>query len=334
MLKSGVPAFKIIETHLQRVKKLIDEQMTGPIEAGNISRLLHCLRRSHSKMTRSGLALLSGMCCGRITEEHIRIAAVVEIIHTAMLLHDGVVNKCHEPCLAPSVSSLCSNETAVLVGDFLLGRVFQMCARLSAPANEIIAGAAARICEGQLRHIAQRNNWQLSESEYIDIITEKNALLFSTACRLGALLAQGNKLEAESLAQYGLNTGIVHQIADDLLEAVNDRGQNAESYQEGGYRQKLGLPVIHLLSSAGREEKEAIINLCSGAKDIRYEKNTLVNMLRTNGSLEYAQIRVRDFVTESIEALGPLKENRTGKVLIETVKFVAGRTGWSGDSVI
>ena len=117
--QSRVPAFGIIDSHLKRAKKLINEQMTGPAEAPDMNRLLDHMHSHSSEMIRPGLVLLAGMCCGKITDEHIRVAAIVEIIHNATLLHDDVIDKGQKRHNRHSVNNICGNENAVLLGEFL-----------------------------------------------------------------------------------------------------------------------------------------------------------------------------------------------------------------------
>ncbi len=324
--QSRVPAFGLIESHLSRAKKLIDEQMTGPAEAGDIKQLLEHMCCRGGEMIRPGLVLLAGKCCGKITEEHIHAAVIVEMIHNATLLHDDVIDKGQKRYDRPAVNSLWGNEAAVLLGDFLLGRVFQMCAELKPQINEVIAAAAVRICEGQLRQIAQRRDWQLSELEYIDIITEKSAVIFSTACRLGALLSQGTEAQSQLLAEYGLNAGIVFQITSDLLDVIGDKSETDKTAGNYVDKHRLTLPVIHLLGSVDENEKEAVINSYFGRKDAQYDKEALVKMLSRYGSLEYARTRAREFVAESVGALGAFRESHAKEALIETVKFMVCRT--------
>ena len=324
--RSRGPAFGIIDSHLKQAKKLINEQMTGPAEAGDMNQLLEQMHCHSSEMIRPGLLLLAGQCCGKITAEHIRVAAIVEIIHKATLLHDDVIYKGQNLHDRPSVNNICGNENAVLLGDFLLGRVFQMCAGLKHQVNEVIAAAAVRICEGQLRQIAQRRNWQLNESEYIDIITEKNAVIFSTACRLGAILSQANEPQTQSLAEYGLNAGIAYQITDDLIEVIGHENGTEKMAGNKIDKNKLNLAFIHLLSSVDEKEKEAIINSYSEQTDAQYDKDALAKMLRSYSSLEYMRARAQDFVVESVGVLGLFKESDAKDALIETVKFMACRT--------
>ena len=190
----------------------------------------------------------------------IRIAAIVELIHNATLLHDDVIDGGQKRRGLPTVNSLCGNESAVLLGDFLLSRVFKMCAELKPEIINIIAGTVVRVCEGELRQMAQRQNWQLSESEYIDIITEKSAALFSSCCLLGGLLAGASETQVRSLACFGLNAGIAFQITDDLLDIIGDESKTGKTLGSDVDKNKLTLAVIHLLRTVDEREKSAVIN--------------------------------------------------------------------------
>ncbi|HUT47210.1 MAG TPA: polyprenyl synthetase family protein, partial [Sedimentisphaerales bacterium] len=222
---SKVPAFRLICDQLNKVRDLINEQLTAPVNAGDINVLLEHISSRSGKMIRPGLVLLAGRCCGKITDNHIRVAAIVEIIHNATLLHDDVIDEGKQRRGLPTINSLWGNESAVLLGDFLLSRVFKMCADLESKVANVIATAAVRLCEGELRQVVQKHNWQLSETEYIDVITEKSAVLFSSSCMLGGLLAGASESQAQSLADFGLNAGIAFQITDDLLDIVGDESK-------------------------------------------------------------------------------------------------------------
>ncbi len=190
----------------------------------------------------------------------IRIAAIVELIHNATLLHDDVIDGGQKRRGLPTVNSLWGNESAVLLGDFLLGKAFRICADLGPEITNIIAGTAVRVCEGELRQVTERQNWQLSESEYIDIITEKSAALFSSCCLLGGLLAGAGETQARSLACFGLNAGIAFQITDDLLDIIGDESKTGKTLGSDIDKNKLTLAVIHLLRALDEREKSAVIN--------------------------------------------------------------------------
>jgi octaprenyl-diphosphate synthase len=214
----------------------------------------------------------------------------------------------------------------VLLGDLLLSRVFKMCAELESQVAQVIATAAVRLCEGELRQVAQRHNRQLSESEYIDVITEKSAVLFSSACFLGGLLAQASERQARSLADFGLNAGIAFQITDDLLDITGDESKTGKTLGTDIDKHKLTLAVIHLLSAANEKEKNEIINSYLEIKGTQYDRNALVQMLGRYGSLEYARSRAQEFVAAAVRALASLKQSDAKDALIETAEFIAGRT--------
>lgn len=312
--------FKLIDVQLGQVKELIDEQLLGC--SASVSRLLETFSSCSGKMVRPVMVLLAGACCGKITDEHIRIAAVVEMIHNATLLHDDVIDEGQKRRGLPTVNSLWGNESAVLLGDFLLSRVFEMCTDLQPRFQKIIAAATARTCEGELRQIVQRQNWQLSESEYIDIITEKSAALFSSACFLGALLAQASKTQTQALARFGLNVGIAFQITDDLLDIIGEESKTGKTLGSDVDKNKLTLAVIHLLRVVERSEKAVVIKKLSTAGE---SKEALTEMLRSYESLEYASSRAQEFVTKAITSLADLEESKAKQALIEMGSFVAGR---------
>lgn len=336
---SEVPAFRLVAEPLSRVRGLIYQQLTahGPVFAGlnppprrrrpeDVNQLLEYVSGRSGKMIRPGLLLLAGRCCGKITDEHIRAAAIIEMMHNATLLHDDVIDEGQRRRGLPTINSLWGNETAVLLGDLLLSRVFTMSAELGPPAAKVIAAAAVRLCEGELRQAVQKNDWQLSESEYIDAITEKSAVLFSGACYLGALLAEASQRHVRSLADFGLNAGIAFQITDDLLDIVGDESKTGKTLGSDISTHKLTLAVIHLLRAVDKREKGAIIDSYLQGEDVQHDRDDLVKMLGRYGSLEYARGRTQEFVAAAVHALADLEQNDARDALIETADFMADRT--------
>jgi len=320
-----VPSFRLIGEQLSKVRDLIKQQLTAPAKAGDINELLEHISSRSGKMIRPGLVLLAGRCCGKITDEHISVAAIVEMIHNATLLHDDVIDEGKQRRGLPTVNSLWGNESAVLLGDFLLSRVFKKCAELESQVANVIAAAAVRLCEGELRQVVQKHDWQLSETEYIDVITEKSAVLFSSSCYLGGRLAGADESQAQSLADYGLNAGIAFQITDDLLDIVGDESKTGKTLGSDVNKHKLTLALIHLLKTANEKEKSTIVNSFLDKRDAPYDKNALIKMLERYGSLEYARSRSREFVAAAKQALAGLKQNDAKDALIETAEFMTGR---------
>jgi geranylgeranyl pyrophosphate synthase len=363
---SMVPFFRLIDLELRQIKKLIDEQLAEAPKS--VSRLLKNVNICSGKMIRPGLVVLSyravrdgtfgkGLVTRRpedaqrssqlgksVTSEEsaagesqkskddaLRVAATFELIHNATLLHDDVIDGGQKRRGLSTVNSLWGNESAVLLGDFLLSKAFRICAELEPQIVNIIACTAVRVCEGELRQVAERQNWQLSESEYIDIITEKSAALFSSCCLLGGLLGGAGEKQVRSLADFGLNTGIAFQITDDLLDIIGDESKTGKTHGSDIDNNKLTLAMIHLLRVVDEKKRNEVINsfLVNRGKhfekDAGCEKEGLAKMLGRSGSVEYAHRLAQEFIAKGLDALTDLKESQAKNALIETAKFIEQR---------
>jgi octaprenyl-diphosphate synthase len=310
----------LISNELQQVKKLIEEQFA---DAGSpADRLLETFGKGGGKMIRPAMVLLSGSACGKVTDEHIYVAAVIEIIHNATLLHDDVIDDGLKRRGLPTVNSLWGNEAAVLLGDFLLCKVFSMCAGLEPQVVEIIADAITRTCRGELSQIMQRQNWRLGEQEYIEIITDKTAALFSSCGLLGALLAGAGKKEQEVLTRFGRDIGIAFQITDDLLDIVGDEKDTGKTGGSDVDKNKITLPVINLLENTAENRKDEMIKKLITARD---SKRAFAKILKSNGSLEYAYGRAKEYVSGATKALLSLRDNSAKEALSKTANFITER---------
>jgi octaprenyl-diphosphate synthase len=247
------------------------------------------------------------------------------MIHDATLLHDDVIDHGQKRRGQPSFNSIWGNESAVLMGDFLLSRVFKLCAEIKPEITKRIATATVRLCEGELKQIIQRQNWQLSESEYIDVITEKSAVLFSCCCSVGAVLAGANEQQARALAEFGLNAGIAFQITDDLLDISGNEKVTGKNSGNDLNQRKLTLAVIHLLKTVEENQRDTVINsYLKGTKTVG-DRDHFMEILERCGSLEYARTKAGDFTKKAIHALSDFEDNDATKALIETAKFMADR---------
>lgn len=331
-----IPAFRIIKEQLRQVKELMDEQLTTRVfslkggrpekpAGGDVDRLFEYVRSRSGKMIRPALVLLAAGCCGDITDEHIRVAAMIEMIHDATLLHDDVIDHGKRRRGKPTLNSLWGNESAVLMGDFLLSRVFRLCAEIKPELITLIATSAVRLCEGELKQVMQRSNWQLSESEYINVITEKSAVLFSSCCSIGAILAGAGESSVRALTEFGLNTGIAFQITDDLLDIVGDENDTGKTSGNDIQQCKLTLAVIHLLDIVEESERNKIIRSFLEIDNAGCDKVKFAEVLNRAGSLEYARNRAQEYVGRAIRALDGIGDNDAKSALIETARFVADR---------
>jgi len=322
--KPVIEVFGLIKDELAQVRQVIDGQLAAGCDKTGTDSLVETLRNHGGKMLRPGLVLLAGKSCGQITDKHIHVAAMVEMIHAATLLHDDVIDEGKQRRGEPTINHIWGNESAVLLGDVLLSNVFEMCVELEPQIIKVIADAAARTCQGELRQISQRQNWQLSESEYTEIITEKSAALLSCCCLLGAMLAGAGDEEVQSLADYGLNIGIAFQITDDLLDIVGDEARTGKTLGTDFDKSKLTLALIHLLQTADEKQKTAAKELLK-AELVR--KEAVAKLLGTNGSLEYARSCARDYTTKAVAALADIRQSNAKDALIKTAEFIIDRSG-------
>jgi len=299
--------------------------------------ILHLRRQLRGgKMIRPALVLLSYHACRPSCDSHrkthpaahnklIRAAAIVEMIHNATLLHDDVIDEGRQRRRLPTANSLWGNEFAILLGDFLLSTVFQMCTKLQPEAAGIIAQTTHRICRGELIQIIQRRNWKLSESQYIHIITEKSASLFADSSRLGAILAGAKEAQIRALASFGRDIGVAFQIVDDLLDIIGDETKTGKTLRSDANKNEVTLSIIHLLQAVGPNRRAATIKTLNAATHNKDEHTRMVEILNSHGSLRYARDRADTFVEKAIEALGTMEKNDAVAALVQTAEFVRHR---------
>lgn len=319
----GTGVFGLIADELAEVRKLIDKQLSDGVDT--VKQNAEILSGGGGKMLRPALVLLSGASCGKINDKHIKAAAIIEMIHNATLLHDDVIDEGEKRRGLPTINFLEGNEAAVMYGDFLLSRVFEMCADMEPRVFKLIAQATKRTCEGELVQLSQRVNWQLDESKYIEIIKDKTASLFQACCESGAILAGATDKIADSLAVYGLNLGIAFQIIDDLLDIIGNEEIMGKNTGTDINKHKITLAIIHLLSISDAQERKNLERKLDSLTLDKSCRTRVVEMLNLNGSVEYVSNKARDFTRKAISALDIIKDSQAKKDLITIAGFGANR---------
>jgi octaprenyl-diphosphate synthase len=253
--------------------------------------LRHGLRLG-GKRLRPALVLLSGQAAGSIAEEHIVLATVMEMIHTATLVHDDVLDEAALRRHVDTVNARWSNETSVLLGDFLFSHSFYLAATIgTADACRTIGRSTNIVCEGELRQTLSGGNLELSEDDYLAIIDAKTAELCACCCELGAQYAGGDSACVERLASFGRNLGIAFQIADDLLDVLGHERETGKSLGTDLAKRKMTLPLIHardVLSNGARDEFLDLVRRSRPA-----DAQAIREQLEFLGSLDYASSRAR-----------------------------------------
>ena len=251
------------------------------------------LLRAPGKQLRPLLVLLSARTVGQVSENVIRVALALEMLHTASLVHDDVVDESDRRRGLPSVNALLSNQVAVLAGDFILSKALD-CAAQTGDVRMVqyIAQLGQLLADGELLQMHNQETEELSEGAYFEIVSRKTASLFSVCARLGVLAAGGTEREAERMAQFGKPVGICFQLRDDVFDyGTAEIGKpTAGDMREG----KLTLPVIYALNRTEDEAMRALAMKVRRQEATAQEIQQLIDFTIAEGGLEYAQWHMKD----------------------------------------
>ncbi len=233
-----------------------------------VNRLVSHVERYRGKMLRPTLVLLSGMASESGEQDrtaHRVVAAVVEMVHMATLVHDDILDEAQVRRGGVTVNELEGNETAVMLGDYLISHAYHLCSSLNRPRiSQMIADATNTVCEGELLQLANRRNWELDERTYFEIIRRKTASLCGTCCRLGGELSDAEAAAIGGLYDYGEKVGIAFQIVDDLLDLLGREATVGKSLGRDLQKGKLTLPLIHFVKHASASERRRLRSICDG----------------------------------------------------------------------
>jgi octaprenyl-diphosphate synthase len=299
-----------IAADLEEVERVLARTLDSP--SPHVRQLVEHLGRYRGKRLRPALLLLAARVCGPVTPVHHTLGAVVEMIHTATLVHDDVLDGAAVRRHVATVNAGWGNQTSILLGDFLFTHAFHLSSTIGdVRACRIIGEATNRVCEGELHQVCQRGNLALDEAEYLDIINAKTAELTACCCRLGALFSGADPAVVEALARYGRALGLAFQIADDLLDLLGEEKSAGKSLGTDLAQQKLTLPVIRLLSRAPAEKAGPYCRILRSPGN--HKREALAADLEDSGALAYAQAKAEEYATRArgeLEAL-PASECRT-----------------------
>src|SRR5438132_6887149 len=242
--RSAGTLFAPIAHDLEEAERILHDTVES--SRPGVGRLVAHLAHYRGKRLRPALLLLTARACGQVGPAHHLLGAVVEMIHTATLVHDDVLDSAAVRRHAPTINAGWGSQASILLGDYLFTHAFHLSSTLDdVQACRLIGEATNRLCEGELHQIVQKGNLELSEAEYFDIIDAKTAELTACSCRLGALYSGAGEGVVEQMTSYGRSLGVAFQIADDLLDLVGEEQTAGKSLGTDLDQQKLTLPVIH-----------------------------------------------------------------------------------------
>jgi octaprenyl-diphosphate synthase len=264
------------------------------------------------KRLRPALLLLTAKACGKLTPAHPVLAAVIELIHTATLVHDDVLDGATTRRHVATANARWGNHNSVLLGDYLFTHAFYLATTLGdIQACQIIGAATNRVCEGELRQGLERGNLSLTEAEYFDLIDAKTAELIACSSRLGALYAGASADQVAAMERYGRLIGIAFQIADDLLDIIGEERATGKSLGTDLEQQKLTLPLIRLLSRASGSHGDYLRQILQAPGN--HKREALAPYLAESDAIEYARRTALDYAARAKAELAclPLSPSRS-----------------------
>ena len=314
---------------LQRVETLIGRRLADAdaiydreLASCNpyIADILSHTRRFRGKRLRPMLLLLAAEAAGGVRDEHPVLAAVVEMIHTATLVHDDVLDEADLRRHVATVNARWNNSTSVLFGDYLFTHAFHLAATVDARACRLIGRATNIVCEGELTQVRQGGNLDLSEAEYLQIVEAKTGELCAIAGRLGGRYAGAADGACDALDRYGRNLGIAFQIADDVLDLTGTEQETGKSLGSDLRQRKLTLPLIRLLAADQTGPSRDLVHPESGCR-----ADELDGLLRESGALDSARATAERYAASAADCLQTLPPSEARSLLRELAAFAVHR---------
>ncbi len=312
-----------IEEDMQAVKGLIMRRLSSDVVL--INQIGHYIVNSGGKRIRPLAVLLAARACAYSGERHIDMAAIVEFIHTATLLHDDVVDGSELRRNQETANSVWGNEASVLVGDFLYSRAFEMMVEVGIMRiMDILSHATNRIAEGEVLQLLNTHDPDTTQARYMEVISRKTATLFEAGTRIGAVLAETDTAWESAIASYGLNLGIAFQLVDDALDYSSNNAEIGKNIGDDLAEGKPTLPVIRAMEVGNAEQRSLLREaLEKGGR----ERITAVSAaIASTDAIDYTASLAQSYAEQAKEDLAVLPESEYRTALELMADFSVART--------
>ncbi len=312
-----------IQHHIKTFEKYFRKSMKSSVPL--LDKITHFIIKRKGKQMRPMFVFFSAELCGGINDKSYRAAALIELLHTATLIHDDVVDDSNIRRGFFSLNALWKNKIAVLVGDYLLSRGLLLSLNNDDfQLLKVVSNAVREMSEGELLQIEKARKLDIEEKIYFDIIRKKTASLIASCCASGALSANAGNDVINKMREFGENAGIAFQIKDDLFdyEKTNNTGKpNATDIKE----KKLTLPLIHMLENISKREKRKIINTIKNSNNSPQNVSEVINQVVESGGMEYAENKMLEYRDKALKILNTFPDSQPKKSLEQLVNFTIER---------
>jgi octaprenyl-diphosphate synthase len=275
----------VIADELADVKTFLFARLNCP--EGKLAPFIDYLKERQGKMLRASSLLLSGKLAGELNPMHIKLAAIVEMIHAATLLHDDVIDDGSKRRFDATANNLWGANFAVLLGDYLLSKAFEIIATVQkSDISLLFTQMAQTICRGEMLQNAFGGDFSITIEQYIDIISKKTAVFFADCCRLGAMASGADKNICERLYEFGMNFGICFQITDDLVDICGTEEKTGKTVGRDFRSKILTMPTIYALSKLSPADKNELISLLDSDSP---DASHILSILASVKSIEFTK---------------------------------------------
>ncbi len=311
-----------ITADMEAVNAVIRRQLYSDVPL--VNQIAEYIISAGGKRIRPVLVLLVANAYGYRGTHHHELAAVIEFIHTATLLHDDVVDESSLRRGRQTANALFGNAASVLVGDFVYSRAFQMMVAVSdMRVMRILADATNVIAEGEVLQLLNMHDPDVSEARYLQVIRSKTAKLFEAAAQLGALIAGATDAEIDAAAEYGRSLGTAFQLVDDVLDYSGDAAAIGKNVGDDLREGKPTLPLIYLMENGSVEQRE-LVRACIENGDEKHFDDVLA-AITTSGALDYTKREAEKAAQRAIASIGALPDSQFKDSLLELCAFAVDR---------
>ena len=314
----------LLARDLQATNETILARMDSPVAL--IPQLAAHLVAAGGKRLRPLLTLATARLCGYGGDRQIRLAACVEFIHTATLLHDDVVDESRLRRGFASANAVFGNKASVLVGDFLFARAFQLMVEDgSLEVLRILCAAAATIAEGEVLQLTTQNDLSTTEEKYFEVIRGKTAALFAAACEVGGVIAGEPPERCAALYQFGMDLGMAFQLVDDALDYSAVQAELGKTVGDDFREGKLTYPVLVAIAAAEGEEQEFWTRTIERGEQAEADLPAALELIRKHGGTARTIARAEAFIDSACAALQAFPESEMRATLIEVARYTTAR---------
>lgn len=318
-----LPFHAAVKNDFAEVNQMILDQLHSDV--GLVENIGQYLIEAGGKRLRPLLVLLVANALEYQGKHHIDLAAIIEFIHTATLLHDDVVDVSSLRRGRPTANAQWGNAPSVLVGDFLYSRSFQMMVALgNMDIMAILSEATNRISEGEVQQLVNAKDPSISEENYFNVINKKTAVLFAAACEVAAVIAGADKHTRQAVKNYGSHLGIAFQLVDDALDysgTAETLGKNVgDDLAEG----KPTLPLIHAMRTGSQEQADIIANAIRN--EDASQLTDILHIVQSTGGMDYTLQAARNEVDKAIDSISGLNNNHYLDAMRQLAEFALART--------